>query len=121
MSPISLHLVISALLLLSGSTSQVDGVDLVGTPVGQSSELCMHQTDSAIVRFEDEQLEVAVRSALSVGENVDLTCHLVSKLQRLVAKGAGIENLSGIQNLTGLPPAPAGNGRLNAALACLDT
>jgi len=101
-SPTSLPIVSSLLLLASASALQVGGVDPVGTPVGQSITLCRPQTDSAIVRFEDEKLEVAVRSALSIGENTDLTCNLVSNLERLVADGVGIENLNGIQNLTGL-------------------
>lgn len=102
MSPTSLPIVLSSLLLLSGSAPKVDGVDPVGTPVGQSSELCRNQSDFAIAQFEDKKLELAVRSALSIGEDVDLTCGLVSELLSLVAKGAEIENLNGIQNLTGL-------------------
>ena len=98
--PISL--VLSTLLLLSGSAPQADGVDRGGASDVQSSEHCSDQSGSAVATFEDENLEVAVRSGLSVGERVDLTCGLVSELQSLVAKGAGIENLNGIQNLTGL-------------------
>jgi hypothetical protein len=55
-----------------------------------------------VATFEDENLESAVRSALSVGESADLTCSLVSELTDLVAAEAEIESLDGIQNLTGL-------------------
>ncbi len=68
----------------------------------QPSEQCSDQSDAAIATFEDANLEVQVRSALSVGEQDDLTCGLVSGLMALNANDAGIENLVGIQNLTGL-------------------
>ena len=98
----SIPVVLNALLLLSGSAQQADGIDWSGASVVQSSEPCSDQGGSALATFEDEHLEMAVRSALSVGERVELTCGRVSELLSLVAKGAEIENLNGIQNLTGL-------------------
>ena len=59
-------------------------------------------TDEAIATFEDTNLEEAIRAALSVGAQEDLTCGLVSGLTNLTAQNAGIESLVGIQNLTGL-------------------
>ena len=68
----------------------------------QPSELCSDQSDSAIATFEDANLEAAIRAALSVGAQDDLTCGLVSGLTDLEARDAGIESLVGIQNLTNL-------------------
>ena len=64
--------------------------------------LCSDHTDEAIATFEDTNLEEAIRAALSVGAQEDLTCGLVSGLTNLTAQNAGIESLVGIQNLTGL-------------------
>ena len=52
----------------------------------QPSELCSDHPDTAIATFEDANLEARVRSALSVGEQDDLTCRLVSGLTRLDAE-----------------------------------
>ncbi len=68
----------------------------------QPSELCSDHSGAAIATFEDANLQVRVRSALSVGERDDLTCGLVSGLMALNANDAGIESLVGIQNLTSL-------------------
>ncbi len=98
----SMPIVLSTLLFWSSSAPQVDAIDRTGAPDAQSSEPCSDQSSSAIAVFEDEHLESAVRSTLSVGESDDLTCGLVSELTNLVAAEAEIENLDGIQNLTGL-------------------
>ena len=66
------------------------------------SELCSDQPGEAVATFEDAGLEAAIRAALSVDADQDLTCSLVSGLARLSALDAGIESLVGIQNLTGL-------------------
>jgi hypothetical protein len=58
----------------------------VGPPVLQPSELCSGHPDYAIPTFEDANLEVAIRAALSVGAQEDLTCGLVSGLTRLSAQ-----------------------------------
>ena len=68
----------------------------------QPSELCSDQPDASIVTFEDANLEAAVRAALSVREQDDLTCGAVSGLKILHAYWTEIESLAGIQNLTGL-------------------
>ena len=49
----------------------------------QPSELCSDQPDAAIATFVDADLEARVRSALSVGDQEDLTCGLVSGLTLL--------------------------------------
>ena len=95
-------LVLSALLLLPGPARQAGGIDRSGAPDAQTSQRCSDQSSSALATFEDENLESAVRSALSVGESADVTCGLVSELTHLVAAEVEIENLDGIQNLTGL-------------------
>ena len=74
----------------------------VEAQVLQPSELCSDQPDAAIATFEDASLEARVRAALSVGEQEDLTCGLLSGLTGLTAPQAGIESLVGMQNLTGL-------------------
>ena len=69
----------------------------------QPSELCSDQPDAAIATFEDANLEARVRASLSVGEQDDLTCRLVSGwMGFLDAEQAGIESLVGIQNLRSL-------------------
>ena len=68
----------------------------------QPSALCPDQPDAAIATFEDANLEAAVRAALSIGAQDDLTCGSVSGLTALEAERAGIESLLGIQNLTSL-------------------
>jgi Leucine-rich repeat (LRR) protein len=52
--------------------------------------------------FEDENLEAAVRAALSVGEDDDVTCDLASTLTSLEAADRDIESLEGIQHFVGL-------------------
>ena len=69
-------------------------------PTGPNELSC--NPASAIVTFPDANLEAAIRDALSVGAQVELTCGLVSGLTALGADGAGITSLVGIQNLTGL-------------------
>ncbi len=68
----------------------------------QPSELCSDHSDAAIATFEDANLEAPIRAALSLGEQDDLTCGLVSGLTVLGARSAGIGSLVGIQNLTSL-------------------
>ena len=71
-------------------------------PVLLPSELCSDYPDYAIATFGDANLEAKIRTALSVGAQVDLTCGLISGLTDLWAYDAGIANLAGIQNLTSL-------------------
>jgi Leucine-rich repeat (LRR) protein len=71
-------------------------------PVLQPSELCSDQPDAAIATFEDANLEVMIRAAISVGAQDDLTCALISELTELKARNAEVESLVGIQNFTGL-------------------
>ena len=71
-------------------------------PVLQPSALCSAHGPTAIATFEDVNLEVAIRVALGVGGQGDLTCGQVAGLTSLQAAGRGIVSLVGIQNLTGL-------------------
>ena len=80
---------------LSAGEAQVRPVLLPGA-------LCSDQPDAAIATFEDANLEAAIRTALSVGVQEDLTCSLVAGLTDLTAQSAGIESPVGIQNLTSL-------------------
>ena len=68
----------------------------------QPSEHCIDHSDTAVVTFEDANLEERVRGALRVDTLEDLTCGRVSGLTVLDAFSAGIESLVGIQNLTSL-------------------
>ncbi|KKM05462.1 hypothetical protein LCGC14_1753920, partial [marine sediment metagenome] len=73
-----------------------------GGPTGlEPSEFCS-ASDAAIATFEDANLEAAIRAALSVGTQEDLTCGLVSGLTELNATSDGITSLMGAQNLTSL-------------------
>jgi hypothetical protein len=98
----STPLVLGALLFLSGPAPQVDPLDPNGAPDAQTGEPCGSGSSSALATFADGNLEAAVRSALSVGEGIDLPCGRVSTLTSLVAAEADIESLEGIQSLTGL-------------------
>ena len=69
-------------------------------PFLQAGEPCSDRPDAAIATFEDANLEAATRTALSVGAQDDLTCHLVAGLAELDAPGRTIESLAGIQNFT---------------------
>ena len=70
---------------LSAGEAQVRPVLLPGA-------LCSDQPDAAIATFEDANLEAAIRTALSVGVQEDLTCGLVAGLTDLTAQSAGIES-----------------------------
>ena len=81
-----------------------------GSPTGpQPSEFCRAQGDDGIVTFEDANLEAAVRGALSIGGQDDLTYGLVSGLTELNAIDAEIASLVGIEHLTSLGSLRLGN------------
>ena len=63
---------------------------------------CNSQPASAVVAFEDTNLEVAIRDALGVGSQENLTCGVLENLTTLTAAHAGIVSLAGIENLTRL-------------------
>jgi Leucine-rich repeat (LRR) protein len=63
---------------------------------------CDTASSSAIVTFEDAILEAEIRDALLIGPQSSLTCGLVETLTSLNAASAGVTNLGGIENLTGL-------------------
>ena len=71
-------------------------------PVLRPGELCSDQPGPAVATFEDAGLEAAIRAALSVDAEQDLTCSMVTGLTGLTARSAGIQSLVGLQNLTGL-------------------
>ena len=82
-----------------------------GDPTGpalQPSESCNDQPANTVVTFEDANLEVAVREALFISAQDDLTCGLLSGVTTLTVvpeeffSGGRIRNLAGIQNLTNL-------------------
>ena len=70
-------------------------------PTGLTDPFCSSRPASAIVTFEDANLEAAIRNSLSVGAQ-DVTCAMMSGLTRLVAQTRGITSLMGIENLTSL-------------------
>ncbi len=72
-------------------------------PTGPTDPFCSSQPASAIVTFEDANLEAQVRAALSVGAQEDLTCGLVSGVEVLRNNIlAPIRSLAGIETLTSL-------------------
>ncbi len=85
----------------SGSVTGTAAVTVDGS-VLQPSEFCSDHPNAAIATFEDANLEAAIRSALGVGAQEDLTCGLISGLTGLATLSAGIESLVGMQNLTSL-------------------
>ena len=87
-----LPLVIGLLLLPLGCGGNDGPLDL-----DESVELC---SDDAVATFEDDDLEAAIRNALSVGAGEPLTSGLMSGLTVLGANG--VTSLEGIQNLTSL-------------------
>ena len=69
----------------------------------EPNELCSDNDPlAAVPNFEDGNLWLAIRAALSINGAVELTCGLVPGLTDLTAQNAGMESLVGIQNLTGL-------------------
>ncbi len=111
--------VVTSVLLLSLVLAGPSAGDAQARRVLQPSELCSDHSDASIATFEDADLEAAVRRALSVSAQEDLTCGLLAGLTGLAASGAGpvrtvtgsprfppatapFESLVGIQNLTGL-------------------
>ena len=91
-----------AVLLVLLPTLVLAGLSAAKAQVLQPNDLCSDQPASAIATFSDANLEAAVRAALTVGAEADLTCGLVSGLTELHAPDAGIGSLVGIQNLTSL-------------------
>ncbi len=88
--------------LLMGSLLLLLGWGCNDDPTGPTDPFCSSQPDAAIVTFEDANLDAAIRAALSVRAQEDLTCGLISGLTGLSASYAGIGSLVGIQNLTSL-------------------
>ncbi len=82
------------LVMSSGCIRDISGLD--------DAPFCTNQPASAIVTFEDANLEAAVRDALLIGPQSDLTCGLVQTLTNLTAANMEIASLRGIENLTGL-------------------
>ena len=63
---------------------------------------CSSQPASAIVVFEDANLEAAIRDAVWLASQGDLTCGLLETVTTLTTGSAGIASLAGIENLTRL-------------------
>jgi len=85
----------------------------VEPPVLQPSELCTDYPHYAIATFEDANLEVEIRTALSAGDQERLTCARISGLTVLDADSAEITSLVGIQNITGLTRLELGNNSIS--------
>lgn len=78
------------------------GVELLILGAG---ELCSENPSTAVATFADANLESVVRQQLGVSPSTDLTCALVATASGLDGGSAGISDLTGIQNLTGLTTA----------------
>ena len=89
-----LLLIIGSLLLPLGCGDDPTGLE--------PSELCSDHSDAAVATFEDANLRAAVRAALSLGLQEQLTCARVSELTQLDARWSEITSLVGIQNLMSL-------------------
>ena len=91
-----------ALLLVSLSSCGGSEPQTETTVVLQPADLCSDNPGSAIATFADANLEVAVRTALGIGAQDDLTCGLLATLANLTANDAGIVSMVGVQNLMSL-------------------
>ena len=92
---------------LEDPTPPLGADDPLNRPSGieglEPSELCSDDDPvTAVPNFEDGNLWLAIRAALSINGAVELTCGLAQGLTDLTAQNAGIESLVGIQNLTGM-------------------
>ena len=67
-----------------------------------SGPVCAAGVPSTVVSFPDEALAHAIRATLQVTGDEPLTCERLARITRLHAHDAGIENLSGIENLVRL-------------------
>jgi len=88
------------LLLFVGSLLLPLGCD--GATGLEPSEFCGDHSDAAVATFEDANLTAAIRAALSLGLQEQLTCGRVSELTQLDARWSEITSLVGIQNLMSL-------------------
>ena len=92
--------------VIFGSLFLAIGWGCADDPTGPPVEpFCASHSRLAIVTFDDANLEAAIKSALSVAAEVDLTCGMLETLTTLPAGSAGIANLAGIENLTSLTSA----------------
>ncbi len=73
-----------------------------GGPTALTDTLCGIEPGTTLVTFEDANLAAAIRAALALGAQGDLTCDVITRLTVLDASAAGITSLAGIENLTGL-------------------
>ena len=102
MKPIRVGTVLIAGIVLALSLDAEAGWSgRTGPIVLQDVDHCAAQPD-AVATFVDPNLEAAVRTALSIDADEDLTCRRLSSLTELTAEGAAIEDLRGIETLTGL-------------------
>ena len=83
------------------------------------SAFCADNPPSAIATLDDANLEAAVRAALGIGAQDDLTCGLVAGLTSLTANDAGITSLVGIQNLTSLTSLDLGGNSISNILSLI--
>jgi Leucine-rich repeat (LRR) protein len=75
---------------------------VVPVQVLEPIEPCDDYSDDAIATFEDADLEIAIRSELSVDALEPLTCGLVAGVTYLNPRSTDVESLLGIQNLRSL-------------------
>ena len=98
---------LGALVLALACAGPPPGARTVPSPsdvalIVSSGPVCSEQADSTVVSFPDGNLERTIRAALGVGAGETLTCSTLSHLTSLHAPDAGIQDLSGIENLVGL-------------------
>jgi internalin A len=96
-----------AALALSVACAGGQGAAVVATStpsatLASTGPVCRPGGGSPTVTFADTRLEGAVRATLGVAPDVALTCDLLARVTRLHAPDAGIEDLSGIENLVRL-------------------
>lgn len=65
-------------------------------------DLCSDYSGDAVIAFADATLAMLVRRELGLGDQDDVSCDLAATLASFAAVAWGIEDVRGIQNLTGL-------------------
>lgn len=99
MIPIRLVIAVGILITADAGSEYERAMD--GPAALQEPVDCLIRPDGRVA-FEDPALDAAVRNALGLGPEDDLTCDSVAGLVSLTAEDAGIRDLDGIQNLRGL-------------------
>jgi len=103
LAPIDRSAVLASLIAVSACAGSAPSSQTAPVPaVLPSGLVCSGGDADVVVSFPDEGLERAIRAALQPASADALTCDVLGRVTRLHAPDAGIEDLTGIQNLVRL-------------------